>query len=134
MELDVLEVHLCHLKHITAIGQEHIASVTVFRHILILTFLESFQFSRIIAFNPAGFIQAQRFPATLRIVFIFQTLLNNLKLQLPHRTDNLTSVELVDKQLCHTFVHQLVDTLVQLLGLHRIGVLDVLEHFRREAR
>ena len=95
MKLDVLKIHLCHLKHITAIGQEYIASVTVFRHILILTFLESFQFSRIIAFNPAGFIQTQRFPAALGIVFIFQTVLNNLKLQLTHCTDNLASVELL---------------------------------------
>ena len=85
MELDVLEVHLCHLKHITAIGQEHIASVTVFRHILILTFLESFQFSRIIAFNPAGLIQTQRFPTAFGIVFVLQAVLNNLKLQLTYR-------------------------------------------------
>ena len=42
MELDVLEVHLRHLKHITAVGKEHIPSLTVFRHILVLTLLERF--------------------------------------------------------------------------------------------
>ena len=49
----MLEVHLGHLKNITAIGQEYITSLTVFRHILVFTFLEGFQFSRIITFYPA---------------------------------------------------------------------------------
>lgn len=56
VEFYILEVHLSHLQNISAIRQEDIPPLTVFRHILILTFLESFQFSRIIAFNPAGFI------------------------------------------------------------------------------
>ena len=41
-------------------------------------------------------------------------------------------VELVDEQLRHTFVHQLVDTLGKLFLLHRVGILNVLEHLRRE--
>ena len=126
----MLEVHLSHLKHITAIGQEHIASVTVFGHILILTFLKGFQFGRIITFNPAGLVKADRFPTALRIVFILQTILNHLELQLSYRSDNLPSIKLIHKQLGHTFIHQLVNTLVQLFGLHRISVLNILEHFR----
>ena len=70
MELDVLEVHLRHLKHITAVGQEHIASVAVFGHILVLALLEGLQFCRIVTFNPARLVEAQRFPTAFGIVFI----------------------------------------------------------------
>ena len=59
--------------------------------------------------------------------------MNHLKLQLSHGADNLTAVELVHEELCHTFVHKLLNAFVELLGLHRVGVLDVLEHFGREA-
>ena len=130
----MLEVHLRHLQHISAVRQEHIPTLAVFRHILVFALLEGFQFSRIIALNPAGFIQTERFPTALRTVFVLQTILDDLELQLPHRTDNLTPVELVDEQLRHTFVHQLVDTLGKLFLLHRVGILNVLEHLRRETR
>ena len=63
-----------------------------------------------------------------------QAVLNNLKLQLSHRTDNLPAIELIGKQLSDTLVHQLLDALVQLLCLHRIGVLYIFEHLGREAR
>ena len=59
-----------------------------------------------------------------------QPILDHLKLQLTHRTDDLPSVELIDKELCHTLVHQLLDTLVQLFRLHRVSILDVFEHLR----
>ncbi len=84
--------------------------------------------------HPAGLIKAYRFPATGCIVFIQQTILNDLELQLSYRTNNLTAIELIDKQLCHTFIHQLVDTFCQLFLFHRISILDRFEHFRREAR
>ena len=128
----MLEVHLRHLQHISAVRQEHIPTLAVFRHVLVFALLEGFQFSRIIALNPAGFIQTERLPTALRTVFVLQTILDDLELQLPHRTDNLTPVELVDEQLRHTFVHQLVDTLGKLFLLHRVGILNVLEHLRRE--
>ena len=51
-----------------------------------------------------------------------------------YRTDDFPSVELVDEELCHALVHQLFDTLVQLFGLHGVGILDVFEHFGRETR
>ena len=101
----MLEVHLRHLQHISAVGQEHIPTLAVFRHVLVFALLEGFQFSRIIALNPAGFIQTERLPTAL-----------------------------VNEQLRHTFVHQLVDTLGKLFLLHRVGILNVLEHLRREAR
>ena len=62
-----------------------------------------------------------------------QTILNHLKLKLSDRTDNLASVELVDKQLSNALVHKLLYTLVELFRLHWIGILDVFEHLGREA-
>ena len=134
MEFDVLEVHLCHLKHISAIGKEHITTFTVLRHVLVLALLEGFELFGIVALNPTSLVQAHRLPTALGIVFVFQAVLDNFELKLTYRTDNLASIELVDEQLGYPFVHQLVDTLCQLLLLHRVGILDVLEHFRREAR
>ena len=100
----MLEIHLSHLEYITAVGQEYIASFAVFGHILVLTFFERFQLCRIITFYPAGFIQANRFPAAFCVIFVFKTILDYLKLQLSYSTDNLAAVELIDKQLSHTFV------------------------------
>ena len=57
MEFDVLEVHLGHLKYITAIGQEYIATFAVLRHVLVLTFLEGFEFVGIVALYPTSFIR-----------------------------------------------------------------------------
>ena len=61
-----------------------------------------------------------------------QPVLNDLKLQLTYRTDNLATVELIDKHLGHTLVHQLIEPFVQLLGLHRVGILDIFEHLGRK--
>ena len=126
----MFKIHLSHLKYITGVRQKHIASFSILCHVLVFTFLEGFQLRRIIAFYPAGLIKAYRFPATGCIVFIQQTILNELS----YRTNNLTANELIDKQLCHTFIHQLVDTFCQLFLFHRISILDIFEHFRREAR
>ena len=52
VEFDVFKVHLRHLKYITGVCQEHIAPFSILRHILVFTFLESFQFCGIIAFLP----------------------------------------------------------------------------------
>ena len=40
---------------------------------------------------------------------------------------------LVHKELRYTLAHKLVDTLGKLLGLHGVGILNVLEHLGREA-
>lgn len=129
----MLEVHLSHLQYVTRIGQENVAAFAVLGHVLVFAFLKGIQFGRIVAFNPAGFVQTDGLPTALGIVFVLQTVLDHLELQLSYRTDNLAAVELIDKQLCHTFVHQLVDTLSQLFLLHGVGILDVFEHFGREA-
>ena len=75
-----------------------------------------------------------RLPTALRIVLVLQTILDHLELQLADSTDNLTVVELVDEQLGHTLVHELVDTLLQLLRLHGVVVLDILKQLGREGR
>ena len=74
------------------------------------------------------------FPTTFGVILVLQTILYHFKLQLTHGADNLTAVKLVDKQLCHTLVHELVDTLLKLLCLHWVVVLDILEHLWRERR
>jgi hypothetical protein len=98
----MLEIHLRHLQYVAAVCKEHIPALTVFRHILVLAFLERFQFGRVITFNPAGLVKTQRLPTAFGTVLIFQTVLDYLELQLPYRTDNLASVKLVDKQLRYT--------------------------------
>ena len=75
-------------------------------------------------------MQVYRLPTTLCVVLVLKTILDNLKLKLTHGADNLATVELVDEQLRHTFVHKLVDALLKLFCLHRVVVLDVLEHLR----
>lgn len=126
----MLEVLLGHLQNIAAIGQEDVSSVAVFCHILVFALLERLQFCLVIALNPACFIEADWFPAAFGVVFILQAVLDDFKLQLTNGADQLTTIKLVDKELGHTFIHQLFDAFVQLLGLHRIGILYVLEHFR----
>ena len=96
MELNILEVHLRHLQHVAAICQEHVPALAVLRHILVFALLESLQFRRVVTLNPAGLVQAQRFPTAFGAVFILQTVLDNLKLQLTYRTDDLAPVELVE--------------------------------------
>ena len=73
----IFKVHLRHLQHITAISQEYIPTLTILCHILILALFKGFQLFRIITLYPASLIQAQRFPTTLRTVFILQAILDN---------------------------------------------------------
>ena len=134
MEADVLEVLLCHGEHIAGVSEEDIASVLVLRHILILSLLETVKFLGIITLHPTGFVEMYRFPTALGVVFVLQTILDDLKLQLSHSADDAAVVELVDKHLCHTLVHQLLQTLLKLFCLHRIIILDVFEQFGRERR
>lgn len=134
MERNMFEVNLSHLKDIGAVGKEDIASLYILGHELILAFLESLQLSLVVALNPTSLVKTNGNPAALGIILVFETILDDLELQLSNRPDELAIVELVDKELRHALTHQLIDTLGQLLGLHGIIVLDVLEHLGREAR
>ena len=94
----MLEILLCHLKHIVGVCEENVSSLFVLCHILVFAFLESIELFFIIAFNPTCFIEAYWFPAAFGIVFILEAVLYNLKLKLSNSADNLSPVELIDKQ------------------------------------
>lgn len=64
----------------------------------------------------------------------FKSVLYNLKLQLSYRADYLSAVKLINEHLCHALIHKLIYTFVELLALHRVVILYILEHFRRERR
>ena len=97
MELDFREILLCHLKHITRVGKENVASLGIERHELMLAVLEGFEGFFVITLYPASLIKAYWFPAALGVILVQQAVLDNLKLQLPHSTNNLAVVELVYK-------------------------------------
>ena len=40
IEADILEILLCHVEHVSRVGQEYIAALTVLGHILVLALLE----------------------------------------------------------------------------------------------
>ena len=105
MELNVLKILLSHAQHITAVGKEYVASILVFCHVLIFAFLEVLEFCLVVTFYPASFVKMDRFPTALGVILVFKTVLYDLKLQLAHGADNFSSVELIDKQLCYTFIH-----------------------------
>ena len=115
MEFEFGEILLRHVKHIARISQKHISAFTVQRHILLLSTLKRFQSLLVVALNPASLIQVNGFPSTACAIFMKQTILNYFKLELTYGANNLAIVELIDKELSHTLVHQLLDTLVQLL-------------------
>ena len=128
----MFEVLLSHTQHIARISEEHIAALNILCHILVLTLLEVLQFLLIVSLNPTCLMQMNRLPTTLGIVLVLQAILDNLELQLTDGTHDATTIELVDEQLCHTLVHQLLQTLLELLALHWVIVLDVLEEKWRE--
>ena len=130
VELDVREVLLGHTQYIRGVGEEDVTALCVFGHVLIFALLEVVKLGRIISLNPAGFVEMQRLPTAFRVVLMLQTVLDDLELQLTHSADDTSVVELVDKELGHTFVHELRDTLDKLLRLHRIVVLNILKELR----
>ena len=132
MEFHMFKVLLSHAEHITRVGKEHIAAVTVLCHILILALLESLKLGRVVALYPTSLVEMDGLPTTLGVVLVLKTILYNLKLELTNGTDNLATVKLVNKQLGHTLVHELVDALLKLFRLHGVIVLDILEHLWRE--
>ena len=133
MEADVFEIYLSHLQHIAAVGQEHVTSLHVGSHELVLAFLECLKLRLIIAFYPAGLVEAGRLPTAQSVVLMLQTVLYDLKLQLTYRAYEFAAVELADEHLGHSLTHKLVNALGQLLGTHGISVLYILEHLGREA-
>lgn len=134
MEADFRKIGLRHLQDKARISHEHIAALAVGGHELMLALLEILKRQRIIALYPASLVHRHRLPAALRAILMEESVLNHLELQLSDRTDDFTAIELMDKQLGHALVHKLVYSLFKLLALHGVGILDIHEHFRREAR
>ena len=97
MELDVLKILLGHREHVARVGKEHVTTFLVFRHILVFAFLEVIKFLRVVTLNPTSLVEMNGLPTTLGIVLILQTVLDNFKLQLSDRSNNLAAIELVDK-------------------------------------
>ena len=95
-----------------------------------LSFLEGFESLRIIALYPACLVETYGLPAALRAIFVKKTVLDHFELKLAYCAYDFSSVELIGEHLCHTFIHQLVYTFVELLGFHRVGILDIFEHLR----
>lgn len=128
----MLEILLCHLKHITGICEEHITPLYILCHVLILALLEILKFLGIVSLYPTSLVQVYRLPTALGVVLMFKPVLYDFKLKLPYRADYPAVVELVDEQLRDALVHELLYTLLELFGLHRVVVLDVFEQLRRE--
>ncbi len=59
--------------------------------------------------------------------------MNNLKLQLSYGAYDASVVELIDEELGYSLVHKLRDALLELLALHGIIILYILEKLWREA-
>ena len=93
----MLEVHLRHLQHISAIGQEHIPTLAVFGHVLVLPLLEGVELGGIVALDPARLVEADGFPAAFGVILVLQAILDDLELQLADGPDDFAVVELVDE-------------------------------------
>ena len=111
MEFDVFEVLLCHAQYVAAVGEENVAPLTVFGHILIFTLLEVVELSFVVALYPTCLVEVDRLPPALGIVFMLKAILDDLKLQLAYGADDAAVVELVDEKLGNALVHQLFDAL-----------------------
>ena len=130
----MLVVLLRHVQHVSGVRHEDIPTFFVRRHILRFAFLEHIEFGIVVGLNPASFVHLERLPFAFGLVLVFESVLDDFELELSHCSDDLTAVELAHKELRYTFVHELVDTLVELFLLHGVGIVDVFEHFRREGR
>ncbi len=70
MELYFRKICLRHLQYIIGICKKYIPIFLIFCHKLIFPFFEILQSLGIITLYPASFIKADRFPFTLRSIFM----------------------------------------------------------------
>ena len=70
MEAYLGEVLLRHRQYIARVGQIDITTNKVLRHELRLTLLEVLELCRVIAFDPACLVEADRLPATGCTIFV----------------------------------------------------------------
>ena len=126
------EILLRHAQHITGVGQEDIPALYVLGHILVFPLLEVLQLGGVISFYPASFVQVDWLPTALGAILILQPVLDDLELQLAHGAHDTAPVELVDEKLGDALIHQLLQSFLELLALHGVVVLYILEHLGGE--
>ena len=127
-EADVGEFLDCEGEGVGGICEEYIPAVLVDSHIRELAAFEVGELLGIVALDPASLMDGDGLPAALGAILVLQAVLDNLKLQSTHSADNLATIERRGEELCHTLIHQLVDTLGELFELLGVGILDVAEH------
>ena len=132
MEVDLRKIISRHLKDIVGVREKYVATLLIRGHKLMFPFLKGGQSLIVVALNPASLIEAYWLPSALSPVFMKQAILNHLKLKLADSADNFPSVEIICEYLGHAFIHKLVNPFVKLLLLHRVSILYILEHLRRE--
>ncbi len=76
-------------------------------------------------------VEAYGLPAALRAIFVKKTVLDHFELKLTYCAYDFSSVELIGEHL--SFTPSSISwfyTFVELLGFHRVGILDIFEHLR----
>ena len=126
----MLVVLLRHAEYVTRVSEEHISALFIKCHVLRFSFFEHLVFRPTLSAivgrcYPASLVKRDGFSTAFGLIFVLKAVLNNFKLQLAYRTDNLAAGELVGKELCYAFVHQLIYALVELLLLHGINIKSV---------
>ena len=133
MELYVRVFLHRHLQGVGRLSQEDVPTLFVLGQIQGLAHLEVGKLFLIVTRYPSGLVKRDRLVTAGSIVFVQEAILDDLKLQLTHRADDLSSRHLTREELRHTLVSQLFQTLGQLFRLHRVGVLHITELLGREA-
>lgn len=115
MEADFWEIVLGHLEDVVGVGEEDITPLAVDGHKLVLALLECLKSLRAVALYPTCLVEGYRLPSYCCSIFMEQTVLYYLKLELSDGAYDFTAVKLVDKKLRHALVHQLLDAFIKLL-------------------
>ncbi len=123
---------LLHVEQELGGGQIDVVAVFIHRHFRHLEPLE-FRDFLFVSGQPAGLVEALRNKGGFGAVLVLEAVLNDFELQLADRTHHLAVARIHDKKLGHPFVGQLLNALFQLLGFHRVIILQLLENLGREA-
>ena len=67
------------------------------RHLIVFPLFKILKHCLVFTLNPASLIEGQRFPPAFCIVLMLKTVLNHLKLQSTHRSNDFTAIKLTDK-------------------------------------
>ena len=95
---------------------------------------EFLQLARVVAVNPAGGVNTHRLVAGFHLVLVFKAVRHHVKLELAHRPHHQVTAVDRGKHLGGTLLGQLLQALLQLLGLHRISQANAAKQLRGEVR